>query len=44
MRPPKISLADIASDMTSCDNCDARDACNNGEVRKSSNRNDENNV
>ena len=44
MRPPKISLADIASDMMSCDNCDARDACNNGEVRKSSNRNDENNV
>ena len=42
MRPPKISLADIASDMMSCDNCDARDACNNGEVRKSSNSNDEN--
>jgi hypothetical protein len=44
MRPPKISLADIATDMMSCDNCDAHDACNNGEVRKSSNRNDENNV
>ena len=48
MRPPKISLADIATDMMSCDNCDARDAhdahdaCNNGEVRKSSNSNDEN--
>ncbi len=42
MRPPKISLADIASDMMSCDNCDAHDACNNGEVRKSSNSNDEN--
>ena len=24
MRPPKISLADIASDMMRCDNCDAR--------------------
>ena len=44
MRPPKISLADIATDMMSCDNCDAHDDCNNGEVRKSSNRNDENNV
>jgi hypothetical protein len=42
MRPPKISLADIATDMMSCDNCDAHDACNNGEVRKSSNSNDEN--
>jgi hypothetical protein len=42
MRPPKISLADIATDMMSCDNCDSHDACNNGEVRKSSNSNDEN--
>jgi hypothetical protein len=26
MQLPKVSLADMASDMMSCDNCDARDA------------------
>jgi hypothetical protein len=26
MQPPKVSLADMAADMMSCDNCDARDA------------------
>jgi hypothetical protein len=26
MQPPKVSLADMAADMMSCDKCDARDA------------------
>jgi hypothetical protein len=27
MQPPKVSLADMAADMMSCDKCDARDNC-----------------
>lgn len=45
MQSPKVSLADIAADMMSCDNCDSCEshgACNNDEVRNSNDRNDEN--
>ena len=47
MRPPKISLADIATDMMNSDNFDTHEACdnnNNYEVGESINRNDKNNV
>jgi|APGre2960657373_1045057.scaffolds.fasta_scaffold49685_2 hypothetical protein len=47
MRTPKISLADIATDMMNCDNFDTHEACdnnNNYEVGESINRNDKNNV